>query len=1042
MIQQINKIILTLMTLFGAFSCDVVFAVNNCNAVFLKKSNSISSQNLENGNVEIGNLDSFGKAMTQGLLLKSDQADLFEIYRKVFFGDPKITIPQNLNSVLQIIQSHPELKKPHFQEYEITTEIKVYEVPESVSKYVHSQIQTAGQIRSNLYQIEANLGYWKKLLNFKDAPMNTNSLNGTSKKEALKRENDLFKQELNHLISTHNQSLLADLRNENEDYQKKAKALFKTLQHFESQLEHQGRETQNIRQAMVDLVHTVGFGNQATVALLKSKNGLDKIEGLVKILDERDAVAMDLGYTGHFEELQNSLNVDYPTGFSKNENLTDTLKKLEQDVLKKYSRSESSDVLRVRSLSIQEAPFRSCLGGSDCSSRTYFDKALDPNYNYFTLTDARHHSSGHVTVVLGEAYDFENKETVKIALVDKIQNVPNRQIPIFLKAVSLSLEEKGYLLGLPEDIGDHNGLSNMDTIRHFVAEDILPKLTQKLSQFHQHPSQYPFKNVFSRADHKLNLKVFDLEFPKSDFKLNRGQSYESKQAPDHLDKNKFIEEFLNLKNSQDPSELMRFISSTQFVVQLEKSGLYTIPEFNHELQKIMDNHDFDLNLRKNSFYESLFIRDVPNKVSTQLDHFNEEELKQMSAEMLQWKQTNDHKKRKFIESLDSFKREALEFGSIEDLELLEKLKFIDIHQRDESGFSVLSRIIFNNNPQVLNWILTKPKINFKSTNNFGLTDLEIAKRLGRTDMLNLILKKHPELEIETTPIPERNTLHTTETYPEGTPYFGFVEIPKGSFEMRDENRHLFKVTLTQPFHLMSTATTQKMWREVLELNPKPAAPVSKSKSKYKKPLKEIDTPINIIETPQVRLRPSYSSGNFNPVEQVSYFDILDWLKVLNSLSKNKDNQIQRKLSKLFPGHQEGDVYSLPTEAQRNFAARLSGLARGANSHGVNNEELRDYAWFYANSNQAVHPVGLKKPILLYGQPLYDLQGNIEEWVADDFIPLAGGVDPKGHSNGRTKTVIGGSYYNSYSILSNDTRSGDNPSGSEEVRGFRLVRTHE
>ena len=245
--------------------------------------------------------------MTEGMLLQPGQADLFDVYRKIYFGDPNTSVNnETLKSVTDIQKKHPELQKPHFREYEISQVEKVYETPESLAKYLKSQIQTAGEVRNNLLQIEANLGFWKKVLDYQDAEIPDSIKQMQSKlgkdsqvadKEAYRTAKSTFESAvkkrfetyLNRLISKANRDLLSDLKNDKEDYQKKAKALFTTLKYIESWMDKKGRNTQVIRQAMVDLVHTVGFGNQATQVLLKSKNALDRIEGLKKVLDEQDA---------------------------------------------------------------------------------------------------------------------------------------------------------------------------------------------------------------------------------------------------------------------------------------------------------------------------------------------------------------------------------------------------------------------------------------------------------------------------------------------------------------------------------------------------------------------------------------------------------------------------------------------------------------------------------------------------------------------------------------------------------------------------------
>jgi hypothetical protein len=437
-----------------------------CQRLFLQKSDR----------TQIVDLKSFGQAMTEGMLLQSNQIDLFDIYRKMYFGDPGTSVnKESLRDIIEVQDKYPELSKKPFREFEVSTVEHIYDVPESLNKYIRSQIQTAGSLRNSLLQIEANKGFWKKILDYSDLELPA-GLSKIEQKEFNKAQATRYEKYLTRIISKTNRTLLADLKDQNENYQIKVKSLFRTLNQLKEWMEKKESNTLPIRQAMVDLVNIVGFSNQATLMLLKSNNGIEKLEGLKKILDERDAIAMELGFEGHFQELQKTLKIDFPTGFSKNENPHINIQKLEKEVFAQNFRLKKSDVMRVRSLSLQESPFRSCLGGSDCSTRTYFYKALDPNFIYFTMTDSSFHSSGHVTVVLGEAYNPVSGNLEKIAFIDKMQNIPNQKINLFLHAVALSVAEQGYKLALPLEVGDHNGLSNMDGISHYVSTQILPQL--------------------------------------------------------------------------------------------------------------------------------------------------------------------------------------------------------------------------------------------------------------------------------------------------------------------------------------------------------------------------------------------------------------------------------------------------------------------------------------------------------------------------------------------------------------------------------------
>ena len=132
-------------------------------------------------------------------------------------------------------------------------------------------------------------------------------------------------------------------------------------------------------------------------------------------------------------------------------------------------------------------------------------------------------------------------------------------------------------------------------------------------------------------------------------------------------------------------------------------------------------------------------------------------------------------------------------------------------------------------------------------------------------------------------------------------------------------------------------------------------------------------------------------------------------------------------------------YRLPTEAEWELSARAnSPLIVDGKFHwfaGGSNASL--LAWYGTNSGQKIHPVGGKYPNA-FG--LYDMSGNVSEWVWDGYTPYLGNeTNPKGVRS--SKKVIRGGHFRSPET---QIRVFDRGYASETYRsdtiGFRIVRS--
>ena len=125
---------------------------------------------------------------------------------------------------------------------------------------------------------------------------------------------------------------------------------------------------------------------------------------------------------------------------------------------------------------------------------------------------------------------------------------------------------------------------------------------------------------------------------------------------------------------------------------------------------------------------------------------------------------------------------------------------------------------------------------------------------------------------------------------------------------------------------------------------------------------------------------------------------------------------------------------LPSEAEWERASRAGSLEE----YPLNDpSRLGDYAWYNQNSEGEVHLVADRRPNKFQ---LFDMQGNLWEWVYDWYAPYPQGRanNPQGPSLGKYRVIRGGSWKSPASHLRSTMRGDDSPINTSAEIGFRCA----
>ena len=212
------------------------------------------------------------------------------------------------------------------------------------------------------------------------------------------------------------------------------------------------------------------------------------------------------------------------------------------------------------------------------------------------------------------------------------------------------------------------------------------------------------------------------------------------------------------------------------------------------------------------------------------------------------------------------------------------------------------------------------------------------------------------------------------------------EVPAERLDSLKKELPAHKVTISKAFYLATTEVTQALWLKIMN------------------------------DQPGKDERWEREDWASLPVSRVSWEDVRDFIQQLNQLDTDYR-------------------YRLPSEAEWEYAARAG--TSGLRPFDFN--AMGDYAWYRDNSNDVPMPVGSLKP---NAWGLYDMIGNVWEWVADSYDPdyyqYSPELDPAGGEISYRKSMRGGSYHCTTERVRVGIRGSYDEERSMSVLGFRLA----
>ncbi len=228
----------------------------------------------------------------------------------------------------------------------------------------------------------------------------------------------------------------------------------------------------------------------------------------------------------------------------------------------------------------------------------------------------------------------------------------------------------------------------------------------------------------------------------------------------------------------------------------------------------------------------------------------------------------------------------------------------------------------------------------------------------------------------------------------------FAYSPAGTFQMGSTNgdadeKPVRTVRISQGFYMGRTEVTQGQWEQVM------GTTIKQQRDKA------VGSPL-------------YDGASLNgvgadyPMYYVSWEESKEYIRRLNARN-------------------DGYIYSLPTEAEWEYAARAGTTGDYAGS-------LKAMGWYHKNSENETHPVATKQP---NAWGLYDMHGNVWESCEDIYKASYTNLPTDGTANisignASRRVLRGGSVYSDAKITRSAIRVPFERSKQQSDHGFRVL----